>query len=676
MDISRLRKKDPVVKTEAPKAAAAVVTVETKPVAGGAKIEGSEFAGIIAAPKNEHPQIASWQQGVCPPGDKADYGFGFQQLKATIHGHELTLQYPKANDVPEIAFDPAATLESQLPIISKQMQALYESPKVNEMVTQALKKARISSPFDMDVVVDGKTINLTKAAPHSLTPDTLNKALVEIVKNRTFTNVRADVAAFYGVKAPPGSTVNVTGAKALETIKKVLAESVALAEKGFGPKLPTDPVRRKEYLEAVEIFAVKNLFHGENLVSKHVVQGFDVMNKNPDLNETLSHDIIDRASIAAVLTIDHDALKPLWARAWVLEEVQRQSPETYKRLVPGGEAPNEAAAKVDPEALAKEVAANPEWSVNPNAGEPRYLLFMYHWGDERTDADTLMNWHRAVDHHDGDLERGTLNLQQKRQNGVEHHAGTEHTGVRHEAGLGYDSNDLPFGRTIEKIWHDGAFKLPFWRVSAMKDIVFQRILQERGIITPEQIQVTTNPEKYLQLDESYQALQGGNSGADRALRRIAPHLGFAKGLVAEIDALSSAPQSLAASTKAIGDVFTKVKAAAAKAPTAEDGLRLLQYFQARGLQQAPRTVESVKAFMPFVDQARAEVAKSGLPKQQLPAILSGLTTDEAVQHRTRLEGLREAAAEVRQGGDAGVAAIYEVWNDLLRDGFPMNLHAR
>lgn len=625
----------------------ATVTVGKTGYVGGKKSAG------------EHPDIKPWQSGIPHrTGASEDYGHGVHELTMEKHGHVQTFRYGKANSIPEVTLDIEKSIDSQVADISRQMVALMEGP-VPKQIDAMMKKNRIKSPFDVDVVVDGQTVNLAKAKPGSLTPDFVNKALFEVVKQHTFKNVRADIAAFYGVNTPVGTTVNVTGAKALEKLEGVVTRAIELADKGFGPPLPKDPVRREEYIQSLRTFAMKNLFHGENLTTKHQVQGYDVLERNPDLNETLSHDLVDRSSIQAVLQIDPNALQPLWTRAWVLEEIQQQNPAEYKKLA-GNASPDDAAKTVDVKKLVEAVKAHPEWTVNPNAGEARYLLPMYHWGDERNDADSMMHWHRAANHHDGDLEKGTLNVEQKRQNGVEHHAGTEHVGVRHEAGRGYDQQ-LPFERTIRKIWADSAFKHPFWRTAAMKDIVFQRVLQERGIITPEDLSVTPNAARYEKLDGAYQALQMANVGADKALRTLGPKIEFAAKLRAEIDA---------ATMETAGTLPDKVASAAAKA-TPEQQAALWQYLQAKMIQQSSISTNATSAFMPVASIARDRAGQLGV---ELPAKLSPMKTAEALEHRAALNELKDAAAEARKGGDSALAAVYEMWNDIVSAGFPSQAH--
>lgn len=618
----------------------------------------SPVSGFVAGQKaaRSEPTIAPHQTGIPHKvGSSEDYGHGFHELTMVKHGHERTVRYPKANSIPEVKLDVEKPLEGQLRSISDQMVALIGP--ATELINKNLKANRITSPFDVEVKVDGKSVNLAKAEPGSLTPDFVNKVLYEVVKQRTFKNVRADIAAFYGVSAPVGTTVNVTGAKALAKLEAVVSRAVELSEQGFGPPLPKEPARRAEYLEALKAFAMKNLFHGENLTTKHQVQGFDVLERNPDLNETLSHDIVDRTSIQAVLQIDPKALDPKWARAWVLEEIQNQAPAAYAKLA-GTLTPNEAADKVDAQTVAELCKKHPEWNVNPNAGEARYLLPMYHWGDERNDADSMMHWHRAANHHDGDLEKSTQNIQQKRQNGVEHHAGTEHVGVRHEAGLGYDG-ELPFERTIKKIWADSAFKHTFWRTGAMKDIVFQRVLQESGMITPEDLQKSVNPDRYLKLDEAYQSLQMANVGADKGLRTLATKVPAP--LKAQLDAATAATA---------GGLFDTVAKAAAKAKP-EEAAAMWQYLQATMLQRSSASVDTVKAFMPVADKARAAFSALGVPGA---VTLSSMDAQTALAHRTALNELRDAAQEARTGGDSGLAAIYEMWNDIARSGFASQAH--
>lgn len=630
------------------------VVSKTTTVKGPAEVKSAYVGGVKVSGE---PTIQPWQTGIPHrTGNQEDYGHGFNELTMSKHGHEQTFRYPKANSIPEVKADIEVPLEAQIADISGQMVALMNGP-VTALIEKNLKANRITSPFDVDVQVDGKTVNLAKAEPGSLTPDFVNQVLTEVVKQRTFKNVRADVAAFYGVNTPVGTTINVTGAKALAKLEAVVARAVELSDQGFGPPLPKDPARREEYLGALKSFAMKNLFHGENLTTKHMVQGFDVLERNPDLNETLSHDLIDRSSIQAVLQIDPNALEPKWARAWVLEEIQTQAPAEYQKLA-GKLSPNEAVLKLDAKTVSELCKQHPEWTVNPNAGEARYLLPMYHWGDERNDADSMMHWHRAANHHDGDLEKGTLNVEQKRQNGVEHHAGTEHEGVRHEVGMGYDSK-LPFERTIRKIWADSAFKHPFWRTSAMKDIVFQRVLQERGIITPEDLQKSPNPERYLKLDEAYQSMQMANVGADKALRTLASKVDGP--LKAQIDA---------ATTSNASGLFDTVSKAAQKAAP-EQAAAMWQYLQATMLQLSSSSSQTVKAFMPVADQARAAFDALGVKGA---VTLSTMNTETATHHRAALDELKDAAQEARTGGDSSLAAVYEMWNDIAGAGFPSQSH--
>lgn len=643
-------------------------TKASSEVAPAAEVKQTELKALTTAyvtgkkQAGETAEIKPWQTGIPHrTGKDEDYGHGFDVLTMNKHGHDLTFRYGKANSVPEVKIDIEKPLDgAQLMDISDQMVKLMEGP-VTKQIDAMMKKNRIKSPFDVDVQVDGQTVNLAKAKPGSMTPDFVNKALFEVVKQHTFTAVRADIAAFYGVQTPMGTTVNVTGSRALAKLEQVMARAVELSDQGFGPPLPKDPVRREEYLVALKNFAMKNLFHGENLTTKHLVQGFDVKERNPDLNETLSHDIVDRSSIQAVLQIDPKALEPLWSRAWVLEEIQQQSPAEYEKLA-GSASPNEAAKKVDPKKLAELCKAHPEWTVNPNAGEARYLLPMYHWGDERNDADSMMHWHRAANHHDGDLEKGSMLIEQKRQNGVEHHAGTEHEGVRHEVGLGYDSKEVPFERTIRKIWADSAFKHPFWRGAAMKDIVFQRVLQERGIITPEDLAASPNPERYLKLDHAYQSLQMANVGADKALRVLADKVSFAgPKLKAEIDG---------ATLGTAGTLTDKVAAAAAKA-TPEQAGALWQYLQAKMIQQSSSSVNAASAFMPVASLAKDRASALGV---ELPVKLSPMNTAEVLELRGALNELKDAAHEARTGGDTSLAAVYEMWNDIATSGFSSENH--
>jgi hypothetical protein len=600
-----------------------------------------------------------------PPriGNSQDYGFGVE--KFTKGGKEMV--YPRANDLPPISFDPSEPVEPQIASISAQMKALV--PAVETLIDKNLSKARITSPFDVDVRLnDGQTINLAKAAPGSLSPDTVNQALEMILKQHTFQNVRADVAAFYGVSAPPGTTVNVTGAKALAKMEEVAERAVDLAKRGLGPPIPTGPGREEEYVQAVKAFLIRNLFHGENLTTKHIAQGFDVQQRNPDLNEALSHDVIDRVSIQAVLQIDSKALDPVWARAWVLEEIQQQAPTEYARLVPNqtDRSPEAMAAVVDAPTLTALVKAHPEWTLNPNAGEPRYALSMYHWGDERSDADGMMAWHRAVNHHDGDLAAGSVDLQQKKMNGIEHHAGPEHLGVRHEASRPYDGA-LPFENSIRKIYADPAFRDPFWRQSAMQGIVMQRVLQERGLITPEMVQQQVNPERNLALDHAYQTLQSLNTQADRALRTLGPQLssqGEVPELKKKIDTLTNVEAARATVRSRLPGLWEGVR----DIPNPEVRSKMVQYFEAKMLQLAPRSEESVALLMPYAELARQELETL----KQKP--LTSLTQAEVTALRTTLSELPDAANEAKVGGDSSLAAVYRVWNDAVTAGFPSQYH--
>lgn len=614
---------------------------------------------VVAQRLETAPTYQSWQQGMPPStGRKADYGFGTYELRMVKHGQEVVLSYPKSNGIPEIEVDVQRPFSEQVDAVSKQMVALQNGPAL-ELVEKYIKSTRLRPTFDVDVQVNGQTINLAKAKPDSLTPDTVNAALVEIVKQKTFKNVRADVAAFYGVKAAPGTTTSVSGERALQKLLEVLERAIELSDKGFGPPLPKGKKRRQEYIDAVKAFAVRNLFHGENLTIKHQVQGFDVFEKNPELNETLGHDIIDRMSIQAVLQLDAHAFEPLWARAWVLEEVQNQAPTEYAKLA-GALSPEEAASKVDPDRLAELCRAHAEWTLNANAGEPRYVLAMYHWGDQRSDADKMMNWHRIVNHHDGDLAAGSLLIEQKNQNGIEHHAGTEHEGVRHEVSMGYDLKDVPFGRTILKIGSDSAFK-GLWSQWALKKIVFQRLLQERGIITPEQLAHSPNRELYLKLDAAYQSLQSINVAADRALRSLAPKV--APPIQTAIDAIAnnSKPQLPVVQT-----IWRSVQRSI-EGVSAEEAASTLQYFEAKMLQLAVRSPETVAAFVPLAQQAHAAVAAlGGSPAVKLPSP----DLEEMQRQREQLEALPAAAKEARAGHDTSLAVVYDAWNDAVTAGFP------
>jgi hypothetical protein len=646
-------------------------------------------SGPIEKPKGG-PKIETWQQGIpSMEGLSADYGHGRMEYSGAIHGVDVSVSYPKANSIPSIEFDPNGNIDEQVKLISAQMQALYDPASIPDdtppavakfkdvdvraMIRKNLDAARITGPFDRDVKIGNRTVNLATAKPGSLTPDELTVGLQEILKDYTFKNVRADVAAFYGVKVSPGSTGSVSGTAALKKLQAVLGEAVELADKyGWGPPMPpAGTERREQYLKAVEAFAIKNLFHGENLVAKHVAQGYD-MQKNPDLNENLGHDIIDRSTFAGLIALDENSMASEWKRAWALEEIQKQDPATYQRLVPGGEAPNEAVKKVSAQAVTDAILAKAQgdsmgYTFNPNAGEPRYLLFMYHWGDQRNEADSDMDPHRAVTHHDGDITKKTLNLEQKRQNGIEHHAGTEHEGVRHEAGLGYERGEqMPFEQTIRKIWADGAFRQPFWRQSAYGDIVLQRIMQEAGIITPEQLQHIENPEQYLALDGAYQTLQGANSGADAALGQLKSKLeGVDVALLGRIDGLSNDP-ARKPSAKALNALIEDT-ASAATTLSPDQAAALWQYLQAKAIQQSARSVESIELFMPVAAKAAAAVTSLGVPG---PARLSTLTTERAVELRRSLEELPQAAKDARAAGDSSLGAVYDAWNDFVTAGFP------
>jgi hypothetical protein len=652
-----------------------VKTSQTKQTDGVDKAVARQSAG---------PTTQVWHQGIAPDtGKSQDYGHGRMVFSGSIHGVQTDVSYPKANSIPDIEFDPAAPVDQELAKISAQMQALYDPSSIpadappevakfrdfdiRKMIAENLEAAGFTSAFDTEVVINGRSVNMAKAAPESLTPDELTIGLKEILKTHVFTNVRSDVAAFYGINVTPGSTANVTGTAALKKLESVLIKAVELADKyGYGPPMPAKGTKeREQYLDAVTAFAVKNLFHGENLVAKHIAQGYDVQQRNPDLNETLSHDIVDRSTFAGLIALDEKAMEVDWTRAWALSEIKTRSPETYAQLVPSGAEPDEAAKQVSAEAVKNVILAKSaeglDFTFNPNSGEPRYLLFMYSWGDSRSESDTDMDPHRAVNHHDGDITKATLNPQQKRQNGIEHHAGTEHEGVRHEAGLGYQrEGQLPFEQTIRKISADGAFKTAFWRVNAFKDIVFQRILQEAGIVTPEQLQKIANPDRYLKLDAAYQALQGANSGADQALRQLHD---AGKAIPAVAKAIGQI-ETLSLNTAA--EVSANVRKATAKMQPADAAL-VWQALQAKAIQQAPRTVETAQQFMPIATEAAEAVRTLGVT----PSVkLSSLTTQKAVEYRSALEVLPEAANDARtKEGDASLAAVYEVWNNLLRGGF-------
>ena len=165
-----------------------------------------EFTAKVR-PLETATNLAWWDANMT--GKDEDYGHGFDELKMEKHGHEHTFRYGKANSIPEVKLDVTKPLDGQLASISQQMVDLMNGP-VTKQIDAQLKKNRIVSPFDVDVQVDGKTVNLAKAKPGSLTPDFVNTALFEVVKQHTFKNVRADIAAYYGVHAPVGTTVNVT----------------------------------------------------------------------------------------------------------------------------------------------------------------------------------------------------------------------------------------------------------------------------------------------------------------------------------------------------------------------------------------------------------------------------------------------------------------------------------